>query len=560
MEAAVRRGVALALLVVLVLPALALGEGQKEGKETEDEAITKATNAGISIMLLGSVAFMMGLFYLVNHPDADMVKYSWQVISSTISIFSAVLLFQAVNGLVEATFLEDASEGFELAVSIVHFLLWFCLLQYALAYFSGALEKGEQEKGKEAEEKAELQLKSYAILLGHITGFAAINAFGVFQQQVPKTVVCTFMVAPLAWVVVFILSQVMDHVRDSVARGDDGKVDKSEELWDEVTEETEDDVIGLAVSFLVVQTLRLLVGGTLPNAEGEESEEGSSSHSNWQVLMLVVIGTSFVLVEVLRMLYIKFEFPRLTPQMRNIVIMSFSWCIFFATDWWLSYNIFTQNHGMTKEVVVALTVTAIAMTEIFLLDKFADLPVTGSHVDAIIRAVVRALGILIGFSWEKSFDTAVVEVSGFVKVLPDHLVKLVLAVLLVLLVVPAWRLYILPTILMYEKAEEEEEKREEEQKEKEEKEEKERESEEGFSPLNQPLLASGSPTNSRRLKHKSMKMLSPAEGLALQSKCDRYEEHIVSLEERNKGLEDSLQEFVHELSELQQMADILKKA
>jgi len=126
----------------------------------------------------------------------------------------------------------------------------------------------------------------------------------------------------------------------------------------------------------------------------------------------------------------------------------------------------------------------------------------------------------------------------------------------------------------HKKAEEEEEKAEKaqekakqkkaeeqkEEKEKEEKEEKERESEEGVSPLNQPLLQSESSTNSRRLKKKSMKMMSPAESLALQSKCERYEEHITSLEERNKGLEDSLQEFVHELSELQQMADILKKA
>lgn len=38
------------------------------------------------------------MFYFVNYPDFDIKRYTWSIITTTISVFTAVLTFQASGG------------------------------------------------------------------------------------------------------------------------------------------------------------------------------------------------------------------------------------------------------------------------------------------------------------------------------------------------------------------------------------------------------------------------------------------------------------------------------
>lgn len=73
------------------------------------------------------------------------------------------------------------------------------------------------------------------------------------------------------------------------------------------------------------------------------------------------------------------------------------------------------------------------------------------EVDGAIRTVISALGMLVGISWERCFDAAVGGVTTSAmrtpgRHLPVPVMNLLLAVVLALMVLPAWKWYILPKL------------------------------------------------------------------------------------------------------------------
>ena len=136
----------------------------------------------IAVTLFGAISPQLSLYYLTNHPDDDMRKYSYEIINATVSIFSAVLVFQSFNDMVETFFLEGKSLEFVVLVDMLHLLVWFWILQLALATISGVIGQ-------------------------------------------------------------FLLQRITDVIRDGVSRDDDGRLDEYAKLWDEETEDFERKIL-----------------------------------------------------------------------------------------------------------------------------------------------------------------------------------------------------------------------------------------------------------------------------------------------------------------------------
>jgi len=452
-------------------------------------------------------------------------------------------------------------------------------------------------------------MECWAVLFGHITGFAAIHAWGELQQLVGKhdEIMSLLIVIP-AYLCMSGLFLGMDMIREHINTADDGIVDPREEAWDDVTEETENDVMALMMSFLCTQCIRQWISGALPNAEGIEKADQMRSHTVLQAVTLIGTGVglmSWIGYRTVKYGDIKVEgeglavnfFNRLSEHNRLIVAMILAWTLYFGTTWAMAANFYGRVSDMMLEVSTTLVNSAMAFGLIYGFDKIQDSDSTDARVDIVLGKVITALSVLIGFAWEHCFDKATEVLAEKMPVNPNCYPKMGLAVVIGFIVIPAWRWYIVPLCIQLK--EEAEEKEEEQMKELELQKDAEREADEqvnkwkrqGIDPLEsreelfQALLQrkkkeqeeqedEKSPfTSVERLKgmqhHNLVNLVAGLEKKTHKTNIDikRFQhgqkaqiQRVQELERRNSELEDVIYGFYQETDELRKLVDRLTGA
>jgi uncharacterized membrane protein YidH (DUF202 family) len=209
--------------------------------------------------------------------------------------------------------------------------------------------------------------------------------------------------------------------------------------------ESENEVAALSLSFLLVQALRFSFSGVLPNPEG--LEEPQHTHSVACTLGLAGAGVCFAAFVVI------FTFAtrrheertlgrRILSTLMTVSAMALAWCLLFAAKWQLRRIIHEWDpNSMMARVLLALVVSAGAFALILVLDKIEDLDFTEEDADRALVSIINAMGILVGCSWEQSFEGAVATLASLT--LYPSSMQLCLACAVALVVVPAWRRYII---------------------------------------------------------------------------------------------------------------------
>jgi len=418
----------------------------------------------LALMLLGSVSIVMSLFYLVNHHDLDIREYSWHVVSSTLAIFTSILGFEAAAGILGQAMVANNIErhGTVTAVTIGYcqLLVWFSILQVAIGCISHSkVELRDSSDSCEYEARAHaqkmLRMKTWSTLLAHMAGFAAIHAGGKLQHLegfsgTPLTAAASVIVNVLVLGVVFLLAYC---IRSCFGQSDEIRI------WEEETEEAENEIASLALSFLGVQAIRFQLGRNLPSIVG--LEPALMTHDVGYVYGLlccaVVLGACSVFVLML------YDGHRVMHIVQTTASMSFAWCIFYASKECVADLACALRHASSlnqdtvqMRVMVACALSCASLALIFILDKVEHMidavEGKGNSADKAIKSIIGAIGILVGFSWEQAFDGGV-EAVAEIKIVNGSwspvITKFILASLLASIIVPAWSWYILKNTCLH---------------------------------------------------------------------------------------------------------------
>jgi hypothetical protein len=320
------------------------------------------------------------------------------------------------------------------------------------------------------------QTKAWGTLFAHMAGFAAIcsgtrmqqlDVFGKSKVLCWAPVIINQCLLRVAFLASGCLREWQLSRLGASARGTASDKEREEaelgiatmrRLMKEESEESENDVSSLSMSYLTVNVIRWYLTGFLPNEEGEE---GHGFHPElWHVFALYFVGFMAVGLAVgLAILMSRFSgylhhhagLHRTLEAILNATGMCFAWCLLWATKWICKEKLF--SHEMLGRVSLAFVLTSFAALSVFAVDKVADSlrssqtdRATMEFAEEIIRIIINSLGILVGFSWEHSFDGSVVGVSQMTPRPAES--ELVMGIAVAVLILPAWRDYILQKVML----------------------------------------------------------------------------------------------------------------
>lgn len=478
-----------------------ISQAELERKEVEREEFS-SEGEGVAYTLLSAVTFVGVTLYVVSWPDDGVRYYGWIVIGTAMSILASLLFFhKTARSLESLVFPSEASVGFRCAFYYGLFLVFFVAMQLAVGFSAGLLCADVDHEDVEFEdwviddpvtashkdivdpacivykrwgraigtdedrhpiflrhrnltlEKIELRLKTIAAFLSHVTAFAAIRA-GVMLQHFPffrQNALCSLLSVLVHVAFLFLIFRVLEMVRCG------GKPEKLVDLYFDEVDDVEVDVLSLSCSYMLVLCLGYAVTGEPSDFEGFQLP--STVDLKKAVIIFILGGLLFAASVAL----VFFWRPRYSEQswrakVRDMVLctlaMAFGWCIIHAVRWTntdLSKNrvIGFLPGSMILHVITAFVMSLLGYIVVLFLDKLEDLCLTRfGSLGRSFKSAVTATGLIIGVSWETCFDKAVSIVAHGQR--EKQVVEPLLVVVLLLLLVPAWKRFVITKQLHFE--------------------------------------------------------------------------------------------------------------
>lgn len=307
--------------------------------------------------------------------------------------------------------------------------------------------------------------KCFASWIGHVTAFAAIHAFGHIQHRYPFNAdwKLAYLVSILGLVVLFLIFRMFGLCREWMKTQLPDHASRID-LWGKVSADKENDVCSLACSFLAVLAIRYALVHKLPDTD--DGVVADPALAGWEMQWVLGLGLGWACTGSCALwFHHKSGFISCEDELSMVTRASaliHTFC--FMTMTWLcllTYKLFTRWLGWfpTCEVIDAwITIAVMAsfgsFLFIFILDKIDDAQILGPRDDCDwMHKIITSMSLAVGFAWEQCFDTALDNFSEKLKVVfkftktQDSLVQFGATVTIIVIVLPACRFFVLPTIV-----------------------------------------------------------------------------------------------------------------
>lgn len=382
-------------------------------------SIVVSNDSAVSVALLGLLVFFTLVFYLIQSTFKTVRDNTWSLLSTGTSIFCAVLVNDIANSYLTKIFnLPDSDEPSTKALWSTGFqmVFWWFTCVFTLYCMRNSI----------------LHLKAYGTIFGHILGFAGISFFGLICLSEPFNggpwwdlpVLGIFMITFGA---LFATSIVHGKLRSaSISK-------ESADRWHEQSLDTGTDFLCMTASFILSFFLRfLIINPDLPSIDGSDS---GRSNNDWTILMAVGIAC-VMLAGVIALVRHKVDIPDpFGDIISTTVSLLGAWCCLFAANW----AVFTYGGGT---VLNRFFVAAIFSVVAYFFIGISSALIMKAGVDKyLVNGLFMAVSLTVGMGWEKTFDACM---DGMGDYLGSAEYSVHIELLILMLVFPAWVVYILP--------------------------------------------------------------------------------------------------------------------
>jgi uncharacterized integral membrane protein len=395
-------------------------EHKGEGAEGEESEEGSEQTGRVVVWMMGSSLILMAFtFAMINTSNREVSNFTWRTLDNVISIFLAVMVFQAVDeGVIEAGIIEREHHA-------VGTMFVYAIVLLAIAIGLSVLLKGTPSN-----------LAIFVASSAHFVSFgwlhASTTAFEHFSETLTKVVFIFLFVLAIIGAVYCVSYQVKGRLG---LLEDDELMEKVDDL------ENDAGAMGAAISFTMLVCYALT--GTFQDVEEKENATGQFKRD----MLVYAAGLTMVACVAVHFLSSLTEsqsyvMRRIGLFLKSMLAMCVAWAWLLWGKWQYHDHEFVEV-PMFSHIVFAFCVSLVGMLTIIVL---ANLPGTGKQAIKDKILILTTIGLVVGWSWEETFDEGIeILAEGH----PGNVVtfKIAAAALMISVLLPVHIVYFKPIVL-----------------------------------------------------------------------------------------------------------------